>query len=384
MLTSTRENASPLDSKFNNIGVIRLILALSVIVHHAWYLGAFGPDIAEQFSRGRTNLGEIAVHAFFVLSGLLITKSCLRSPSVGRYLWNRVLRIYPAYWVCLVVVGFLIAPAAVLIERGSLAGYFNGGPDGPFAYVLHNFTLGLRQLGISGAFTSTPVPYKINGSIWTLVPEFKCYLVVAAVGLLGLQGAKRLGIVRFVLPSLAAALYLMNALPGVAPHIPLVSPILAKTFEQPGLLRMLTYFFIGSTCYIYRDAIRLNAKAAFGALALTLVAMPFHFAEAIVPPALCYFFLWIAFAGHARWFNDKVDFSYGVYIYGWPVQQLLLTLGLNRYGLIPLAAISMLAVLPFAACSWYFIESPMLKLKSLNLKRKAAAEILVASAVVSE
>ena len=135
-------------------------------------------------SHGQTSLGEIALLGFFVISGFLITRSAERLPA-GRYLWHRALRILPGYWVCLLVVGLVVAPSVALVEHVTVRGTVTA-PDGSLAYVLNNCCLAIRQSNIGGLLLNTPFgrmtgQKAFDGSRWTLMYEALCYLAVAAL-----------------------------------------------------------------------------------------------------------------------------------------------------------------------------------------------------------
>jgi hypothetical protein len=101
--------ANAFDPTRNAFGLFRFALAALVIVSHCYPLGGFGRDPLEVVTAGRLSLGLFAVAMFFVLSGFLITRSASRTSAV-RFLWHRFLRIFPGYWVCLVVCAFILAP----------------------------------------------------------------------------------------------------------------------------------------------------------------------------------------------------------------------------------------------------------------------------------
>ncbi|WP_432991002.1 acyltransferase family protein [Dactylosporangium sp. CA-233914] len=109
----------------NGIGFIRLTLAGAVVVAHATSLGFGWEDLGRSLFRKQTNVGTLAVFGFFVLSGLLITRSAAHTP-IGRFAWHRALRILPGLWMCLLVTAFVVAPAVALHERGTLAGFLDG------------------------------------------------------------------------------------------------------------------------------------------------------------------------------------------------------------------------------------------------------------------
>ena len=120
--TGCKKNDSPaasaslsdaFDPKRNAFAFLRCVLAGLVIISHCYPLGGFGADPLEAITRRDQTLGVFAVAMFFVLSGFLIARAAANSPSVGRFVWHRFLRIFPGYWICLIVCGFVIAPAGL-------------------------------------------------------------------------------------------------------------------------------------------------------------------------------------------------------------------------------------------------------------------------------
>ena len=112
------------DPKNNAFGFLRLALAVLVILGHSFPLGGFGPDRLAAFTNGRYAIGSLSVAMFFVLSGFLICRSASTSRSVPRFLWHRFLRIFPGYWVCLIVCGCVFAPLMAFAEFGTLLRVF--------------------------------------------------------------------------------------------------------------------------------------------------------------------------------------------------------------------------------------------------------------------
>jgi len=157
--------------RHNNFDALRLLAALVVLVGHSWPLSGHGsaPTIAG------VPVFTVAVWVFFSLSGFLVTTSWERDPSVGRFLARRAGRIFPALVVIVVVTVVAIGPAVSTMTH---AGYWAS----PTTWIyLSNITL-VASYELPGVFEGLPRPV-VNGSLWTLGPEFCCYLVVMAVGL---------------------------------------------------------------------------------------------------------------------------------------------------------------------------------------------------------
>jgi peptidoglycan/LPS O-acetylase OafA/YrhL len=332
--------AASFDPRKNSLNAIRLVLAALVIVSHSWPLGGFGKD--PQF--GDLNLGRWSVAGFFAISGYLITSSRDHT-GFGRYLWRRVLRIYPGFLVSLVVVAFVLAPLAALIGPGGFAA-----EDGA-SFVWHNAELYVRQKSIGDTLASVPHRHSWNGAMWTLFYEFLCYLGVgAAVSLLP----------RRVLPAAVTAAFVVSS---VSPHL------LAMTGHRVPTplhhLSLLTPFFIaGAVLYLYARYIPFHAGVAAvsaGALALIMVT-GIHSNFAALP--LAYVCMWLGTVLPLSHVGKRHDLSYGLYIYGFPVQQMLALLGGMAFGVAPYIALSLLLTVPFAAASWFMVERPAQRLKN--------------------
>ncbi|HEX6817043.1 MAG TPA: acyltransferase [Ktedonobacterales bacterium] len=345
----------------NSIDFLRLFFAALVIVSHAYPLTGRGDDPLEFVSHNGESLGGLAVAGFFALSGLLITRSYLTTGAPLPFLWHRILRIFPAFWVCLLATVLLFGPLAAILEGVSLGSYVTA-HGGPLGYLVHNATLQMRQYELSGLLAHLPYPSVFDGSLWTLANEFGCYLVV---GLLGASGL--LTRARWLLPLLGLALLGVLAVPAVL-ALPGVRSVYADVSGgNIQLVRQWTYFFLGASAYLYRKQfplmwpVALAALLAYGTAARFSGASPL--AVAVSVPLLTYIVLYVAFRlpifGAARF----GDISYGVYIYAFPVQQLVvLLLGAALALWADLALVLAITVL-LALLSCHGIERPCLRLK---------------------
>ncbi len=177
---------SAFSTRRNSLNFLRLVLALLVVFSHSITLGSFGSESLF----GKTTLGTLAVYGFFAISGYLIAGSASRN-GVGRYLWQRFLRIFPAFWICLIITAFVFGTIAwyhynpVLSNTCGIHCYLFQ-PNGPFGYVIHNAWLQINQPKISRTLPGGVWSFGWNGSLWTLEFEFLCYLLLAALSLFGL------------------------------------------------------------------------------------------------------------------------------------------------------------------------------------------------------
>lgn len=322
----------------NNFDAIRLCAAMGVTCSHS-YLVAQGSDKNEFFfllSGGQSNWGQWCVAVFFIISGFLITQSFFRSPSLFQYVANRVLRIIPALAVVTVLTVALVGP---LVTRQSMAEYWTNELSWRF---FANSVIYFGTQHLPGVFTNNPYPHATNVSTWTLAYEFSCYIGVAALGLL-LKKSWKLAI-----PMLAlclASVFLTN----VAPRI---------------FVTMSGYFVAGSVMYLGRKKIPMDFRLFVLSVAALLAAVLLHRTLYVTTCVFgSYAVIYAAYSERFQWHNAARhgDFSYGIYLYSWPIQQLLVPY-LGTPALLSLATLPL--ALLMAAGSWTFVEKPALAMKT--------------------
>jgi peptidoglycan/LPS O-acetylase OafA/YrhL len=332
------------DPRNNALNAWRLILATGVILIHAYLLTKQHLPEIHQFLR------DGWVDGFFAISGFLITGSWLKKSKSRIYFAARALRILPGLWACLIVTAFIFAPATGTVSFSSQIGY-----------VLKNGTLLPLQAAIDG--TPTTTFHLWNGSLWTLLFEALCYALVAGLGILRLLNRW------FVLAAFVAAVTWSEILPpwivfgGMIETGEPISPATYALLIQALLARLLTMFLAGALLYLFRDEIpaRWSLVAAGTVIVAASTLLPSYRLLAAIP--LTYVLIVSgALIRHKR-LQLHTDLSYGVYIYGFPLQQLLLIAGLSVHPLL-FAVISAAITLPVAALSWFFVEKPSLGLKN--------------------
>ena len=342
------------DPRANSLDVLRLLLAATVAVVHGSMIGwGHQPHV------GATEVGALAVDAFFVLSGFLVTRSLLRLDSVGAYAWHRVLRIMPGFWVCLVVTAFVVAPVLALLEGDPASAVLAHDPPA-WRYVIDNALLYIGDDGfaVAGRPFGTYTPGVVDGALWTLVYEATCYALVAVLGVLGLLRRHRWAVVAL---ALACAVVLAGQDLDLLP-------------ERGALfVRFFTVFLAGVLAQLYGDRLVLRRRWLALALGVTLGALVW-----------CEDYRWIGAAAFAyvclyavvrtpwlRW-RLRADLSYGVYVYHWPVEVLLVSAGATALGRSGLAVVALLLTAGVAALSWRFVERPALAHKDARPWRRRA------------
>lgn len=350
-----------LDRGPNGIGLLRLLLALAVLVSHAWVLGGFGAEPLVGFGRNRNTLGTVAVVGFFVLSGVLIARSWVRRPKPRAFLRHRVLRIFPGFWVCLIVVAFVIAPLGWRTLHGTLSGFPIFGRNSAGGYLFDNFALFRAQDGIretlNGVPYFTPPVGQLDGSLWTLFYEFACYLGVLALGLCGLLAKER----RAVIAALTAGA--LVALAYVVNNTTVVQ-ITQWISVNPLSMRVVAAFALGVTCFCFGDRIPMRRSWFIGAVVLSVASLYAGWLDygGLIPFA--YVVVYLGLELPIRDLEAHGDLSYGIYVYAFPVQQLLALRAWNRWGVGVYILLTLLFVVPLALASWFAVERPALRWKS--------------------
>lgn len=268
----------------------------------------------------------------------------------------------PAFWVALIVVAFVFAPVAHLLQYGSLQGFLLANSGGPIDYIVKNLSLYIYQYDISGLINNIPWPHAFNGSLWTLVYEAMGYLLIGVFGVFGVF-KKHSKIVLGATLTLFGLYVIDKAMPGMAGNI-------VPVFTDPQLLPLMLFFFAGSTWYLYQDKVPLSSKYFVLAVAMYLLSMRFGFYALVGPITFVYVVFYLAAKFPIKSFDRKADFSYGIYIYAFPVQQILAIMGAHNLGVWMYSLLAALLTLPFAVASYYFVERPALKLKGAKLRIK--------------
>ena len=124
-----------------------------------------------------------------------------------------------------------------------------------------------------------------------------------------------------------------------------------------------------SACALYAERIEINDRLGILAAAVLLITLHWGGYLLLGYPALAYLCLYLAVRLPIRNFDRYGDFSYGTYIYAFPIQQMLALYGMQRHGIWAFMAASLLVATAAAFVSWHVVEKPAMKLKSWTPKR---------------
>lgn len=371
-----------LNSRENNFDALRLVAAFAVIFSHAYPIRDGGRDL-EPYWRlsGYCTFGEISVAIFFVVSGLLVARSFISDPHAGSFLKKRLLRILPGLIACVAFCIFIVGP---IFTTYSLKAYFG---DRDLLRFARNALLLPARFDLPGVFEQYSLAdprSAVNGSLWSLPLEFLMYLGVLFLGMTELL--KRKGCLILLATALILQWLVIERI-GFAP-----GTILFKYrvwFEQ--LPHLGFVFFGGTLMLLFKDSIVLDWRyftACAGVIALSwqgtfeaifnMIGHPELIGRVTTQPphgyfifsvCLPYMVMYLAFVrisllkpilqSVTKW----GDFSYGVYLYGYPVEQMLFRTWGHKLPFPAFIGLACLGTLLLAMLSWHLVEKPFLKFK---------------------
>jgi len=338
----------------NNFDTLRFLAALAVLWSHSFSVSTGVPTVISDpvatLSRGQTTLGTIGVAVFFIISGYLIAGSFAHSRSAWRFVKARVLRLVPALWVNLLLLGLVLGPLLTVL---ALDTYFLSETLHRFFYLNGSF-LGFSSR-LPGVFPDNPMAYRVNVPLWTLQFEVECYVLVFLMGTLGLLN-------RWT----TLALFLL----GLG-YIAVDGPYWIEDFQEWNhRADLATKFMAGAVLFHWRPRLDATVAAVCGTLAfLSFATGGFWLA---LPTVFAYTLIFVALGpwhlpNAARW----GDLSYGLYIYAWPIKQLIVHLGWGQTWY-EIGALATPLTLAAAFLSWHLVEKQVLALKDRMLPGEAS------------
>jgi len=330
----------------NNFNLIRFLAAMGVIISHAVLLSTGKAELEPLRAATGYSLGDHAVNVFFVLSGFLVAKSLLTRRDLIAYAASRMARVLPGLIVAALVTALVIGP---MVTSNSLAEYFSAIGVWLYGPMIGSLVVDPLNVGLPGVFTATPFPDIVNGPLWTIRYEVMAYVSLLILAMAGVFASK----LRFVV-------FFGAAIAGLLAW-QVVDPFHAGPTALDHVARLGFSFLLGAAAYRLRDHLQLSWLIVIALFAITWLLAGTTFYRIAL-----YFFtaagvLWFAQTpgGLVRQFNKLGDYSYGLYIYGWPVAQGLIALN-PQLSPVMLFAIGAPITLGLAVLSWHFVEKPLL------------------------
>jgi peptidoglycan/LPS O-acetylase OafA/YrhL len=336
----------------NNFDFLRFSFALFVVISHSYPLS--GSNIYNQWILRLTNnqieLSSLGLSGFFILSGYLIFQSLERSKNIIDFYWKRILRLFPGLFVVLVLT-ILLAP----FVYQSLIPYLSNREI--YTYIPRNLSLFKPQYNIDGIFKDNPYRNAINGSIWTLCYEFSFYVILSF--LLVIINKRRL-VSALLVASFIIMLVIYNSFGTQLNEIEkfgilgyyfinfgaffiggsFLASLKIKNFKHKDFLLIITLIFL--MIILYFNVYNIFKHVVLTILILLIGLKPLKYISS---------------------FGKMGDPSYGIYIYGFPIQQTLMYF--FKLDLLELMFFSVLISIIFGYVSWYLIEEKALSYKKL-------------------
>lgn len=357
-ILASRRLGDALSPGTNSLNALRLVFACCVIVSHAWWLGGYGPEPTLYGIK----LGTAGVLGFFAISGYLITISANRS-TIFDYAVARFTRIYPGLVAAALTVAFVAAPIGALLSHGQ---YDQAGALAFFSSAV-TLTIGfMKTPPIGTTLTGNNDNSDWDGPLWTLTWEVLCYVIVAlTVFLLRRTSRVTLGTIVFLLFAAATGAVSGKILAGGF-----------RTDRTEFVLPFIAIFLAGSLLATQRKWVPVGLLPGLLAALLTWGALVSGYGAALAPLPLAYLVLSIGSIRTGSRIGSQADISYGLYIYGWPIQQLLATVRLPLHVPAPIyAVLALLASWPLAFLSCALVEQPTQRVRRAILRRSHSVQV---------
>jgi peptidoglycan/LPS O-acetylase OafA/YrhL len=350
------------DFKSNAFDFLRLFFAIVVVVYHStlYFNGVIMPDWAyfpiSGWKYNETHIGEIAVHGFFVISGFLITASMLRSATIQEFFYKRLVRLFPGFIVAIFLTAFVFAP---------IIGLINGQLRLDDLSNVKQLFIDSSRYFFRNMFFETPVnsipaihKWELNGSLWTLLVDFRTYTAIAVLWLIGwLQKPK------FILVGTVIA----NLFYFVLTKVEWIRNDFDQIFYDFRVFSLIIYFFVGTVFYLYINKIVWNWGLFLLSVLGLVIGTVFNIGGLLFPICIAYIVLFLSQTLPIKDLSKKIgDYSYGVYIYSTPIQIILhyiIVSGVVSIGFFYYNVLSILISIFAGYLSWNLVEKRFLKRK---------------------
>ena len=332
----------------DNLHFIRFAAAIGVMICHCFSItqGQIDGEWLYSLTDGQLNFGLVSVAIFFLAGGLFIARSAERERKAGPFFKARALRIFPPLIFVTIAVIFL----GVFFSDLSAPGYFLNGQT--WLYLLNGIFIPVHTL--PGVFSENPFLPTVNGSLWTLPIEFACY--VACFLMVKWKMTTKKG---YTL-TIPAALVGLAVTRVIGIRYPFIENIIFPCF----------FFYIGMGYWVFHEQIVLKGVYAAGALALIAVSCLIGQGKIGLLFGLPYILFFITFAqiqlpGQA---GDLGEYSYGMYLWGFPVQQAVQSIMKNTGTPVKNLLFAVPVVIVLGAVTFYVVEKPIMRMQKARRK----------------
>lgn len=337
-------------SRLNNFTLLRIFASLTVLFAHSFALST-GKHASDPVTRlllpyWQKGIGDVALDIFFIISGFLVSASYIHRKNLLSFVEARMLRIFPGLIVMVLLTVVVLGP---LVTTFTVSDYFQSKVT--TNYLFHNTTLvfGIHYR-LPGVFLDNTWANGVNGSLWTLPVEVYMYCFLAVIGALGILLKRETYNLLF---AVVCVFFLYTKFQDI-------SFILGKARH----IELAVIYLTGGFFYVNRHHIPLNAVTLF----VLMVAFAICNGTLVGPLVKLFFFTYLTlfFALHPAVqlppLDKYGDYSYGIYIYAFPVQQAI-SFYWHDIPSLAMFFIALPIVFAFSYFSWMYIEKPSLRLK---------------------
>lgn len=326
----------------NNFTLIRILAAIAVVYGHCFALAKDCEgcvDTTLSLTKWRYS-GDVALYVFFFVSGFLITASLHKNRSYFKFFGARFKRIFPGLFAFIVITTFVVGPAFTSL---SLAEYFAS--KATWSFVFKNIILKEYVYALPGVFDNARYASVTTGTTWSLWVEVRLYVISCTVAVLGATRSRAIGNV------------LVLSLIGWGVFAPSSFPLIGI---NPDNLRIAAFYAAGSLVYINRDVLQIGTEGMIPLGIALIAARGYPGYDVIASAFLCYAVLAFALARKVKLPSFVQDYSYGIYLYGWVVQQII-AVQAPQWGPYKMMMLAVPVSVILGAASWFLVEKPAMR-----------------------
>lgn len=347
-----------IDNKNNAFDFVRLVLALFVIFAHSRYL--FGADDILHWSEihfDNLHAGTIALWGFFAISGYLVMSSWQRSNGIVDFVIKRYKRIFPGFWVSILVCGLFFVPLWYFMKEKTLDNFWTMNGLDWWKFISSNLDSEIKVNSVGKVAIDA-----INGPWWTIHHELRAYLFLGILGFLGLLHSSK----RWLILAITIILNLTRITYSFKPEFAI---FYGQWFGDERILLFISVFMWGVSINLFKDILPIKWSGFLASFIGLILGTSFDFLPIVLPFCFTYFVISLCYVIPIRNISKKIgDLSYGIYLYHWPVRLTLQMLGFQAtLGIWQFLGLNLILTLPFALLSWNLVEKRWLGRHKITL-----------------
>lgn len=329
--------------------IIRFFAAILVIICHSFPLsyGNTTSDYLARYTDNRLSFGGLAVGIFFVFGGFLISKSMENKKNAATFFKARCKRIFPSLIFVVLVIVFVIGP---IVTDLTIREYFSSMET--YKYLGNIFLIPIHNL--PGVFEKNIYASVVNGALWTLPVEFMCYIMIYIAYKIGIFEKKKFA---FTIPFAIVIIILL---------------IFIRDNFIISVVRPVILYYIGLGMYVFRDKIKLTKKCFWTSVFCFILLIGLKLDIIAMISVFPYIMMYLAFGTKKKFinFSKNGDISYGMYLWGWPVAQIVCMIFGKKMEWYVNSIIVITLSIVFGYITYVIVERKILNIGGKDGKRK--------------